>query len=257
MTNPKKNGIIVSVFSFIIILCSLRTYGAEISYAEGITDGINVGVITFVGEIKKGDFDKVIEKYYYITDKNIYLRFVVSTKGGSLWEAMKIGKWLRTTNIEVFVPPGHECSSACIYILAGAKKRYVIGDIGIHRPYHVQDDNGKAGIKLKDAYKASKEFFDEMNVSPLLVEDMFSIEPENIKYLTPNEAKRYRIYDDDYVQKENFDLSMADMLGISRQKWMIYSKTARERCDNLRLGIHGEAARCFMNEIDRQLKSSK
>lgn len=96
-----------------------------------------------------------------------------------------------------------------------------------------------------------------MNVSPLLVEDMFSIEPENVKYLTPNEAKRYRIYNEDYAEKEHNDLRMAKMLGISRQQWMIYSKTANERCDHLRLGVNGEAATCFYDEINGQLKLKK
>lgn len=240
-----------------IAVINIAAHAADISYRTGNVAGVDIGIIIYTGTITVGDFKKLIDVYDAIPNKGVYLRFVVSTKGGSVSEAMKIGRWLRNSDIEFVILPNTECTSACIYMLAGARKRYVAGDIGIHRPYHATSGGSAPGRDLKETYNKSKEYFEEMNTSPSLVEDMFSTEPEDVKYLTISEAKKYRIFENDYIENEESDLRAAKSLGISRKDYMYFNKIATRKCESDDKILTREVMTCYNNEMNRLINSLK
>jgi hypothetical protein len=66
-----------------------------------------------------------------IVDSTVYL----NSPGGSIVDAMAIGRMLRKIGLSASVERGATCASACVYILAAAKSRRIDGLVGIHRPY--------------------------------------------------------------------------------------------------------------------------
>ncbi|WP_254045138.1 hypothetical protein [Thiohalocapsa sp. ML1] len=93
------------------------------------------------GEIRDGFADDVIDKLR--TEKAIGL--LISSPGGSLYEARRLGRYLRQNGLRVGVTG--ICTSACVDVLAGGIERYVTrrAQLGIHQskvPRHLSSHEG-------------------------------------------------------------------------------------------------------------------
>lgn len=93
------------------------------------------------GEIGDGFADAVIERLR--RDKAVGL--LINSPGGSLYEARRLGRYLRANGLRVGVDG--LCTSACVDVLAGGIERYVTGDakLGIHQskvPKHLSSHEG-------------------------------------------------------------------------------------------------------------------
>ncbi len=93
------------------------------------------------GEIDDGFANKVIARLR--GEKAVGL--VINSPGGSLYEARRLGRWLRENGLPVGV--NELCTSACIDVLAGGIERYVTTDarLGIHQsrvPAHLSSHEG-------------------------------------------------------------------------------------------------------------------
>lgn len=219
------------LFIIAAILAAPSALAADIKLAEGLTDGIKVAAIIFEGSISEGDHKAVKQIYEQIADKEEKLvRLVVSSGGGNVIEAMEIGKLLRQNDIELFVPPGKYCSSACIYLVAGAKKRYILGKLGIHRPYFKVQPDEDINQSLRSILRTSRQYFDEMNIPSGLADEMFSIQPEHVHYLTNKELQYYRLDKNDFAVSEQYMLLLAKHMKVTRQEAMKIVRTVEEEC---------------------------
>lgn len=93
------------------------------------------------GEINDGFADKVIARLR--AERAVGL--VINSPGGSLYEARRLGRWLRENGIPVGVD--ELCTSACVDVLAGGIERYVTANVrlGIHQskvPAHLSSHEG-------------------------------------------------------------------------------------------------------------------
>ena len=93
------------------------------------------------GEIGDGFADTVIARLR--RDKAVGL--LINSPGGSLYEARRLGRYLRANGLRVGVDS--LCTSACVDVLAGGIERYVTGDakLGIHQskvPKHLSSHEG-------------------------------------------------------------------------------------------------------------------
>ena len=93
------------------------------------------------GEIGEGFADTVIERLR--RDKAVGL--LINSPGGSLYEARRLGRYLRSNGLRVGVDG--LCTSACVDVLAGGIERYVTRDakLGIHQskvPKHLSSHEG-------------------------------------------------------------------------------------------------------------------
>jgi hypothetical protein len=103
----------------------------------------NVGSTWVVvnGEIHEGFADEVIDKLR--REKAVGL--LISSPGGSLYEARRLGRYLRQNGLRVGV--NGVCTSACVDVLAGGIERYVTrrARLGIHQskvPKHLSSHEG-------------------------------------------------------------------------------------------------------------------
>jgi len=93
------------------------------------------------GEIGDGFADTVIGRLR--RDKAVGL--LINSPGGSLYEARRLGRYLRANGLRVGVDG--LCTSACVDVLAGGIERYVTNDakLGIHQskvPKHLSSHEG-------------------------------------------------------------------------------------------------------------------
>lgn len=229
---------------FVTVLISNFANAADFVVAakdERLLIGLN-------GSIVKGDAEK-FEQLLKTSSTTISTELFVSSRGGDVAEAMKIGAILRDKNISVTVPPSGKCYSSCVFVLAAGNLKTVDGEVGIHRPYIVDVNASSSAIanEYPKILKAVKDFLEENGVTPSLADDMFSISPENIKILTKNEISRYRLDQQNYIKAEQSDIWWSKKLGISRAEFLQRKKQVDNECTKFR-GDDDRMKICF-NEI--------
>src|SRR5262249_3581292 len=120
----------------------------------------------------------------------------IKSLGGDLDAALRIGRMLR--DLQAYVEVEEECSSACVFLLAGAALRGPLeAKIGIHRPYFRKLSTKAAPNAVSRAYKDHRQriaqFLADMNVPASLLDAMDSVPPEQSRYLTKAELITYRL----------------------------------------------------------------
>lgn len=93
------------------------------------------------GEIDDGFAERVIEELR----KSKAVGLVINSPGGSVFEARKLGRYLRANGLRAGVD--RVCTSACVDVLAGGSSRFVTrgAKIGIHQssvPKHLSSHEG-------------------------------------------------------------------------------------------------------------------
>ncbi len=231
-----KNALlrIVTFTSLILILMpALSCKAADVTFL-GAKNG--AGLVLFDGLIQSGDLAKLKYEYKKGLKESPIIYLVLASPGGSVDEAMKIGDFLDQEQIGAMVlPQMGECNSACVFILAGAEDKIVKGKVGIHRPY-ISDVSigGEQGAKTLGKYiETIKIYLDAKGIAPSLADDMFSIPPEKIKYLSQNELARYRLDQKNYLKQENIDIEIARSYGLTRQEYMQKKIQMTRECSGL------------------------
>lgn len=107
----------------------------------GEDGGIGKTWLVVDGEIEPGFADEAIARLRQ--EKAVGL--IINSPGGSLYEARRLGRWLRENGLPVGVD--ELCTSACVDVLAGGIERYVTANarLGIHQsrvPAHLSSHEG-------------------------------------------------------------------------------------------------------------------
>jgi hypothetical protein len=147
------------------------------------------------GEIVRGDYEKLINVVK--KNGNIPENIFLSSRGGDVIEAMKIGRFagraLLATGVirdENDCQGGCYCYSACMFIhlaCAGRKPDLRVS-YGIHRPHFDKSyfsglSAGEAELKYKEMEKSVRIYLEEMNVPQLFIEKIFSIPSDRLEAL--------------------------------------------------------------------------
>jgi len=160
--------------------------------------------------------------------------FVLDTPGGDVRAAMQIGRWARKNDVTALVKG--ECSSACVLILAGATSRQLLEDgrVGIHRTFFPTLDTSasyeQVRAQMRNADLEIAVYLQEMDVPVSLLEEMKSVPPNGIRYLTSAELDRLRLQGTDPVAQERVDARMAKRYGVSREEYYRRYDRARRLC---------------------------
>jgi hypothetical protein len=158
------------------------------------------------GEIQNGDavkfrqmIDSEIAQFREKVPNGQFITIVRPTSlGGSVTESMKIGRLIRKNAVGVATnAPGQKCASACVLILAaGVYKLHRAGSVGIHRPTFPSNSfSALAAQRALERYKSMSEdvrlYLAEMDMPPILFEEMMQIKSDEIKWLTWDELWTY------------------------------------------------------------------
>jgi len=131
---------------------------------------------------------------------------LLDSVGGDVYAAMRIGKMLRAHNAMVWV--NGECSSACIFVLAGGVQRLMIeGKLGLHRPYF--DQAQFANLSAADAKKLytemteqCRDYLAQMGIRGTLFDEMLRIPSHKVRYISRHAAEEFNLLGDDPAYAE-------------------------------------------------------
>lgn len=163
------------------------------------------------------------------------IRFMVNlnSTGGSVDAAIDIGRLLRQTDSMAVVYHDSKCFSACVYILAGAKRRAVDGEVGIHRPYdavaRLESERDQKEI-YRSLENEVKKYLSEVNISTRLYDDSIFVAPERIRILTVDELEEYGLSVNDPYTDEADSVQRAKRIGISRAELAARYALAAKAC---------------------------
>lgn len=133
-------------------------------------------------------------------------------------------------NFDAVILPDAVCYSACVFLLAAGIDKKVQGQVGIHRPYFTSVVTGSVSDAIKATKLEAEAYFDEMNIPGRLAEDLFSIDPANMRILSESELRDYRLNSKDYAAQESDTVGMIDSLGVSRQAYEAFREDLNYRC---------------------------
>ena len=170
---------------------SMEYRWGQIDETKGRTSSSAKEVIYLTGDIRFGDYDRF--RTFLLRDFESYLMSIrsvyISSNGGDVVEAIKIGQLLREMYAEVYIPPDSTCASACFVLYVSAIERSSSGKVGIHRPYF--DQRYFAGLGPMNAEKrhleltkAFNDYLERNYVSRQLVDRMNGTSSKEIRWLT-------------------------------------------------------------------------
>lgn len=167
-------------------------------------------------------------------DARQWLWLDVESPGGDLDDSLEIGRFLRSAN--ALITTRSQCTSSCIFLLAGAVERTGLveaeGHIGIHRPYPV-DARGKSDRQLArmfdDLHGKVAAYLQEMRIPALMTEMIFAVPPEQMRMLTSGELQIF-LPERDPVWDESTIARRARFSGLPSSAYRRREVLAETRC---------------------------
>jgi hypothetical protein len=137
------------------------------------------------------------------------VRVFVNSRGGEVLAAIQMGQLIRSQAAEVWVDKNAECSSACIFLLAGGVSRTAIpgAKLGIHRPFFRPEEfAGLSHEQSQEKYSALaggvKNYLAAMGVADTFYDAMIQIPSRKMEYVTEAFAESTRLLGDDPAYQE-------------------------------------------------------
>jgi hypothetical protein len=198
-----------------------------------------------IGKINEGTLDRI---RYLLAHRDSYERKVVASAirlnslGGSLSAAIEIGRLVRDEKLTAIVEASAKCVSACVFVLAGAHKRIIRGEIGIHRPYFTGNASPVESVETVRRYgeliKTARAYLASMRIEGRLLDEMLRIEPRDVRYLSRTELESFGLGEGPPAKeietlaslKEALEVKAAMAHGLSRQEYNRRSALADRHC---------------------------
>lgn len=126
------------------------------------------------------------------------LGVAINSPGGSVRDALAIGRALREAGLNTEIAAGDICFSACPYVLAGGVTR-VVGEgaqVGVHQHYFGKNTVLPAFLAVSDIQAGQgdvMEFLDDMGVDVRLMRPALATPPEEIYVLVEEELREWRV----------------------------------------------------------------
>lgn len=174
-------------------LCSAAALAqVEVQPVQHTTVG-RILAVKVSAEIAPGDYEALLKGLRQNPGTFAKKIVVLDSIGGSVQEAIRMGRLLRETGFDALVPSNSVCQGTCVYLLAAGRDKTVRGYVGLHRPYYPAGDSAFSALASSTARYSPSAYWREMNIPPSLAEDMSRIEPSKMRVLSPQELARYRL----------------------------------------------------------------
>ncbi|MBS1301559.1 hypothetical protein [Loktanella sp. SALINAS62] len=167
---------------------------SRLDFVDTVWDG--APVMTLTGSIAPGDAVRFVDFLERI-DPAPEQAFL-NSPGGSVGDALAIGRALRDAGIGTRMTATDICLSACPYILAAGTSRTVEDGalVGVHQHYFGENVALPAFLAVEDIQRGQGEvmtFLQDMGIDPLVMQHALVTPPDEIYLLTPAEMERYRV----------------------------------------------------------------
>ncbi len=157
-------------------------------------DRIDGATYRLHGAIAAGDGPRVIDLLTAATP--MPERLVLQSSGGSVQDALQLGRHIRSAGMATEMRASEICYSACPYILVAGTTRTIADDasVGVHQHYFGESTLLPASFAVEDIQRGQAEvmvYLDEMGIDPLVMQHALSTPPDEIYVLLPEELERY------------------------------------------------------------------
>ncbi len=155
-------------------------------------------VMRMLGTIAPGDGERVTGLLAERIAAAPATELFINSPGGSVDDALEIGRAIRRMDLATAIAAGDVCLSACPYLLAGGTTRSVdaAGSVGVHQHYFGENTVLPAFLAVKDVQRGQGRvmaYLDEMGIDPMVMQHALTTPPEEIYVLVPEELERYRL----------------------------------------------------------------
>ena len=190
------------------------------------------------GQIVPGDAERLAKLALSLKREDIWklnwLHVTINSGGGSVREALKIGRFLRSHNAFVWLWKGDQCLSSCVFILmAGAMRdaHTVDATVGVHRPFLFAAEQDQ---DFEQAYRETRSeleaYFDEMRVPRSLLDLMYSVPPGEMRILSLDEIELF-LPSMDPVYEEQKVTALAQIHDLSNFEYRTRKNKADSECE--------------------------
>ncbi|MDF0603075.1 hypothetical protein P1J78_20205 [Psychromarinibacter sp. C21-152] len=157
------------------------------------------GLMRLTGTIAPGDAERFAD--WLETTGFVPERVQLHSPGGSVTDALEIGRSLRALEAETEVASDRICLSACPYVLAAGVARVVGEDgyVGVHQHYFDKNVALPAFLAVEDIQRGQGlvlEYLVEMGIDPLVMTHALGTPPGEIYILVREELEAYRMVSD-------------------------------------------------------------
>lgn len=154
------------------------------------------GAALLNGTIAEGDAARFAE--WLLGLPSLPSAIALNSPGGSVGDALQIGRLIREKSIPVVIAPGAFCFSACPYVLAAGAEREVSreGFVGVHQHYFGENTYLPAFLLVADIQAGQGEvmsYLEEMGIDPMIMAKALMTPPDDIYILLPEELEAYRL----------------------------------------------------------------
>jgi hypothetical protein len=152
--------------------------------------------ILLEGAIEGGDAARILKLIGELPQPPA--RAILNSPGGSVQDALELGRALRLAGMETQMRSGDICYSACPYLLVAGTTRTVPEDafVGVHQHYFGESTLLPAFVAVEDIQRGQGEvmrYLDQMGIDPMLMQHALVTPPDEIYVLLPEELVRYGI----------------------------------------------------------------
>jgi len=122
---------------------------------------------------------------------------ILNSPGGSVSDALRLGRYIRDTDLTTALRSGDICYSACPYMLAAGTRRDVPDDasVGVHQHFFGESTLLPAFVAVEDIQRGQGEvmtYLNQMGIDPLVMQHALVTPPDEIYLLLPEQLTRYR-----------------------------------------------------------------
>lgn len=158
------------------------------------------GRLRMSGSIAEGDAGRFDEWLAEQAAQDVPLpeQVVLHSSGGSVGQALAIGRALRMAGMNSGVASGDFCLSACPYMLMGGVERVVSRDakVGVHQHYYGETSYLPAFLAVEDIQRSQAGvllYLDEMGVDPLMMAAAMATPPQDIYVMVAEELTDWAV----------------------------------------------------------------
>ena len=222
-------------------LLAAATIGARAEAAVSIlNDGANgeAAMIRIHSAITRGDLARFGAAVARIDAQNgnrindiPFVTVELDSPGGDVVEAVEIGRAIHQRFMMTLVRPGHECVSACVFILVAGAVHTPADDasIGLHRPLLVSWRNmtsTEAHARYDDLMRYLHDYFLRLGVSEAVWSMMMRTDSDDMRYFGPRELDQLGLRGEDPAWERLYDLKWAGLRPRPRNSYADLPKLA-------------------------------
>lgn len=146
------------------------------------------------GAIAEGDAQRIVKQIEELPETPT--RVILNSPGGSVGDALELGRALRLAGLNTEMREDDICYSACPYVLAAGVERTVPTGafVGVHQHYFGENTLLPAFVAVEDIQRgqgAVMRYLDQMGIDPLVMQHALVTPPDEIYVLLPEELVRY------------------------------------------------------------------